>query len=673
MKRTSIAKKVFGKVALTIFIINIFMTISVWQRMDEALTESEVKYMEEVLECVTKDVNQSIYRYTSAVEAFSENHVLVDYLLDVEANFNDPVVENLFDFEGTEEVMKELTTIAEMFKLHTISDIGFGIISIDNFITNIGTMGGTGFSLASRPYFEAATTKSLYISDPYEDFLSKELVISVAQPVYDSTQRVLGIIVVDILISGLVDEVTQVTFGETGKTYIIDRNYSIIMHPSNEYLGTNVMDVNYGGEAFLSQLNNPTGDMFSFDLAGVKKTGGIEKVSDLTGWHIVIAMENSEFKAPIRDVVTTIIVTQVVILLVSTFFCVWGIHTHLAPLKKLEYYVRGIASGDLHTPLDFESNDEIGSLAEELDQCAKSIVATIGHIDETMDAFGRGNFEIQDNFEYIGDFLSIRQSMEHFVDLMADSLSQLKQASEEVGQGAMLMSDRAQELATGSSQQAESVKNMESLIVGIRSTIVETAKNSAHVTEDAQNISNHLVVSKEKTLELADSVKDIRTMSDEVKRIIKAIEEVAFQTNILALNAAVEAARAGEAGRGFAVVADEVRNLSLKTAEAVEETTRIINDIATAIESGSDLAQNNSKEIQQVVADVEAFVTKLSNISLTAQNQANDIGEITKGIGQISAVVSQNSGISQDSAAASEELSSQSALMIDKIKEFHLP
>lgn len=648
------------------------MSLSIWNTLDRSLSESEHKYMSEVLGAVSTEVNQGISRYVHAVEAFSQNLVLRNFLLDVEANFTSNNVEDIFEFEGIELVLAELNTVAELFLLENILDIGLGSIYLDNFITNAGTVGGADFSLASRPYYEVVTQKSTYLSDPYEDFLSKTMVVSVVQPIFDETGRSIGLILIDVVLDGLIDNLGQRHFGETGSTYIIDSDYQILMHPEHEYIGTDVRSVNYGGEVFLEELQNPTGNMFTYDLLGSKRVGGIQGVSDLTGWKIVSAMDQKEFKSPIYDVLETIIVTQIIIVCLSTIFCLYGIKEQLLPLKKMEEYIRKIAHGDLSADLDIETNDEIGDLAQEVVRCSESLKATISHIDDTLIEFGEGNFQLRDDFDYLGDFASIQGSMNRFVELMSGSLVALKGTSEEVGQGANLVSDRAQELATGSSEQAMAVVSLQNLIAGIHVTIAETAENSAVVTENAQKISSNLLVSKEKTLELAESVKDIKGMSDEVKRIIKAIEEVAFQTNILALNAAVEAARAGQAGKGFAVVAEEVRNLSLKTAEAVEDTTKIINDIANAIETGSELAQENSKGIQDVVSEVEVFVGKLSDISFTAQNQAMDIDEINKGIAQISSVVNQNSAISEESAAASEELSSQSSLMIEKIEGFRV-
>lgn len=671
-KKSSIAKKVFGKVALTIFIVNIIMTLSVWDTLNEALGTAEEKYMAEVLELVSNEVDSTMSAYTLAVEAFASNGIIRQCMVDLEENYISGSSQDVLSFPSVQMAMVELNTVAELFHLDGILDITLCSVATDNFFTNRGTSGGADFSFKDRPYYEALKSKEVYISDPYVDHLWNVSVVSVVYPIFDDTGRGIGLILIDVVLEDVGAQIGTKNFGDSGSTYVIDSANNIIIHSNSEYIGTNVIDSNFGGEAFLSQLHNPTGEMFNYNLFGVARTGGITPVSGETGWKVVSAMDSSEYKDPIHDVLQTMVATQMVILLVSSFFCIWGIHTHLAPMKKLEVFIQGVAEGDLSTELNFESNDEIGSLAHYIDNCAKSLTATIRHIDETMMEFGKGNFQLDDSFDYQGDFRSIRSSMEGFAQMMSRSLSELKGTLEEVGQASFLVSDRAQELAAGSVQQTDSLVSLKNLIGGIEETIQHTAKNSSFVTTNAQEISERLLHSHHENLNLADSVRDIRSMSDEVKRIIKAIEEVAFQTNILALNAAVEAARAGEAGKGFAVVADEVRNLSLKTSEAVEDTTKIINNMAGVIESGSDLALDTAKDLENVVEEVERFVDQVSHISLSTQDQASAIGEIQNGIAEISSVVTQNSGISQESAEATEELSTQSSFIMELVNGFNL-
>lgn len=669
-KKRRIAHKVMGKLALTIFIINVIMGFTVWNKVGDSLSTAEARYMGEVLACVSGDVKGNISIYTDAVQGLSNNHILRTFLENVR---DDKVtLATLSQQEDYQQVMDELNILALLFGREKILDIGLGSLYLDNFLTNKGATGSESFSLASRPYYQAVNLGGLYFSEPYEDHLNNVTVATIANPVFDRKGEAIGILMIDMIIDELGKSLETTQFGDTGMTYLLDRNNTIIYHADSSLVGTNVLSSLSICPEFQEAVVNSDGQIHHFLLDDVKRTGGVSTIDSMTGWKIVSVMDTSEFQAGITMVSRILIVTNVVIILLTSLFCVKGISTHLRPLEQLEEYARGVSQGDLSAPLDFYSNDEVGSLALELEECITALTSTIVHINQIMGEFGQGNFQLDDDFDYMGDFQTIRQSMERFVDLMSGSLTDLANNIHEVGGGAVLLSHRAQELAVGSTQQNDSVIELRDLIHGINDRISQTADHSSTITQDAQSISDKLVLSHEKMRELVVSVQDIEVMSNQVKSIIKAIEDVAFQTNILALNAAVEAARSDVSGKGFAVVATEVRKLSQRTAEAVEDTTQIINDIAKAIGTGTNLAETTSGDLQGLVKDVEEFVENISHISLSTQDQAQAILMIDHGIAEIATVVRQNSIISEESAAASEELSSQTTLMMDSVKQFQL-
>ena len=173
-----------------------------------------------------------------------------------------------------------------------------------------------------------------------------------------------------------------------------------------------------------------------------------------------------------------------------------------------------------------------------------------------------------------------------------------------------------------------------------------------------------------KMIELVNAMGEISASSDETKKIIKTIEDIAFQTNILALNAAVEAARAGAAGKGFAVVADEVRNLAGKSAEAAQNTTKLIESTVEAISRGNSLVEEVADKMNNVAAAAGAVAEINQKISFASRNTADSIEQITVGVEQISSVVQNNSATAEESAAASEELSGQANMLKDLISTF---
>ena len=172
--------------------------------------------------------------------------------------------------------------------------------------------------------------------------------------------------------------------------------------------------------------------------------------------------------------------------------------------------------------------------------------------------------------------------------------------------------------------------------------------------------------------EMTSAMQEISLAAENIKKVIKVIDDIAFQTNILSLNAAVEAARAGSAGKGFAVVADEVRNLAGKSSEAVKSTTSLIESALDAVSHGEEIAERTHTAFEKLAEQVQKVVSTIGEISDASREQADAIQEITSGVDQISSVIQTNSATSQESAAASEELSGQANMLNSLVNRFRL-
>lgn len=370
--------------------------------------------------------------------------------------------------------------------------------------------------------------------------------------------------------------------------------------------------------------------------------------------------------------ILVLIAMQVICSVGVLFAAVKYLQRKLQPIKEISAYMHDISEGNLHSSLDYNSNDELGSLVKDIQKMINTLFTYINHVSGTVNDFSKGIIKVDRSVDYIGDYKPVFDAMVAFEDLMTDSLSELKRAVEEVGSGSIQISNGASALADGAQDQACSVEKLNELIRSIDDEIRETATYSSKISDYAGSITGNIVDNNDKMKNLAENVLEIKNHSSEVTRIIKVIEDVAFQTNILALNAAVEAARAGEAGRGFAVVADEVRNLSVRTAEAVRDTSRIITEMEVFVVSSTDLAQDTSKGLQNIMEEAHDFVKNMSNISVSTNDQSKAVEDIHKGMEQISAVVHKNAAISEESSASTEQLSAQASLMTDLIKQFKL-
>ena len=328
------------------------------------------------------------------------------------------------------------------------------------------------------------------------------------------------------------------------------------------------------------------------------------------------------------------------------------------PILEIEAAVKAMAQGNMHSKVTYESKDELGQLAENLRFVLKTLSSYIAHISSRMDSLADGDLSVEMDMYYLGEFESIQNSGKKILHSMNDAMGQIHQAAEQVASGSDQVSSGAQALSQGATEQASSVEELVATLSDLSEQVNQTAQKSRDV--------NNLIA-----LTGAEVTK-INECSSRIEKIIKTIEDIAFQTNILALNAAVEAARAGEAGKGFAVVADEVRSLASKSAEAAKDTTVLISDSLNAVSEGNQIASETQESLEMVVSNAQHITENMASITEATDVQAEGLSQVTLGIDQISSVIQTNSATAQQSAAASEELFSQSSLLKSLVGRFRL-
>ncbi len=249
---------------------------------------------------------------------------------------------------------------------------------------------------------------------------------------------------------------------------------------------------------------------------------------------------------------------------------------------------------------------------------------------------------------------------------------EINTASSQVSVGSHQVADGAQALAAGSTEQAASVQELSSSIAEVADRTKDNASKATQAAKLANTIKNSAEKGSEQMDDMMKSVKDINEASQSISKVIKTIDEIAFQTNILALNAAVEAARAGQHGKGFAVVAEEVRNLSAKSAQAAKDTENLIADSMLKAEHGVQVAAETASSLSDIVNGVNESTALVTEIARASEEQSMSISQINIGIDQVAKVVQQNSATAEESAAASQEMSSQSAVLQELIAQFIL-
>ena len=396
----------------------------------------------------------------------------------------------------------------------------------------------------------------------------------------------------------------------------------------------------------------------------------LDQVSEITQGLVDDSQNSLNRSISTTEVVS--VVTVLVILLVNVLLVLLVVKRILIPIQEITESSRQLSEGKLGFQIDVKSQDELGQLADSLNTSVKNLKLYITDITDVLNGIAEGDLGKESQITYIGDFVQIQSAISTISSQLNQTLSQIHSSANQVDSGANQVAIGAQSLAQGATEQASEVDNLLNMVEQVTEQINNNAEMAASTTREADSVGGSITVCNNQMQEMAEAMNQISGCSSEISKIIKTIEDIAFQTNILALNAAVEAARAGSAGKGFAVVADEVRNLAAKSADAAKDTTQLIEKTLQVVENGSLLTGKTQESLNTVVAGAENITMDIKKISDASAEQELAIGKIRDGIAQISTVVQSNSATSEESAAASEELASQAQLLKRLIGSFKL-
>lgn len=557
-----------------------------------------------------------------------------------------------------------------------------GVESMD--VTDVyGNSLTSDISVSEQAYFQVPKeTKQTYISDLIVRRDNGEMNLIVSAPILiDNIFH--GIVFIGIDAQFLCDLVSDIQIGETGNASMINGQGDTIGYQDVELVldayNTQNELANDSGLAQLAAVERrvmagETG-FASYAYGGVEKYAAFTPVEGTNGWGLYVAVEKAEFlKSTYAGIL--IMAVLIVIALISAYILMSRSAASIVdPIRLCVERMSALAQGDIHTAVPaIKTGDETQILAESAQILVDNLRRVIGDIDDCLTEMSKGNFAIKSKAEasYVGDFGNIIKSIRELNRTLNETLLQIVEVAGHVAAGAGQMSENAQTLAEGATDQAGSVEELTATITNVTNAAVASASDSCRAYENAQASAENAAGSSEEIRKLTLAMERITETSKEIENIIGAIEDIASQTNLLSLNASIEAARAGEAGRGFAVVADQIGKLAADSAQSAVNTRELIVKSLEEIENGNDITIKTAEVLHHVIEDMKEFAEVVNKSSEESNRQAESMQEVEHGIEQISGVVESNSAAAEEASATSEELFAQSEHLNTLVSRFKL-
>ena len=527
-------------------------------------------------------------------------------------------------------------------------------------------------------YLKAKETKTLNLTNAYEDDSEEGgYVVSVVLPIVYK-EEFKGVVIIDISMS--VFDIIEQKDERFSTLYssVFDTNGRIMYSMNEDAEGKQLKEIfpeksmtslqSYmdKNEAFNTFVKNGKGDLVQFSAIPIN----IEGVS----WWVSVEVSEKEFTKAISKMVLLAIPVSLLGILLLVGFSHFYIRTALNPLKRIAKVGDYVAEGDFSHEINYSHQDEIGQIAESMAKVVGRIRAIIKDLLGKLDQMSQGNFafDFWNPELYKGEYAPLLEGLYDILDDLNVTMGEIHGSSQQVDASAQQVSSFAQSLSRGATEQATSIEELSTTMDDISAKIKETAEMSINASILSKESGSAVGLSNEKMDEMSKAMQEITEKSQEISKIIKTIDDIAFQTNILSLNAAIEAARAGAAGKGFAVVADEVGNLAQKSAKAAQNTGILIEEAIDAIAKGAKISDETANSLKNVSERTQTINQLIGEITSASESEAEGITQISIGMDQISSVVQSNTATAEESAAASEELSGQAQILNDLMSKFIL-
>lgn len=571
----------------------------------------------------------------------------------------------------------DVTAIAEYVK-HTAGQneaypAGLYVALTDGALYHASYVPGPDYSpLEKGWYLIGLESEEIVLSDVYLDEASQSYVVGASGMLRGPDGAVRGVAAADVNLDSISEIVSESQIEDNGGIFLVDTlTNTIIGHKDSAVVGTKLGES--GGMYAYAEKQLQSGNTG----LGLYKDTYVE-IAEVEGssWAAVAYVSKEEILSELYDLTYIMAVMSAAAVLVMTLLVVIQVRRIIGrPVKELSRAATRIAEGELDQTIRYKSRDELGILVDDFNQVTvrlKDYIKYINEISDTLREIARGNLAFELKNEYTGEFARVRESLEEIAVEFNMIMGQMRVSSRDVAAGAAQISGSAVNLSQGSAEQAAEVEALSGNIEKAADSVKKVAQGAQKASGISKETKDGLLESNTKMQNMREVIQRISEKSNAIHKIVKTIDDIAFQTNILALNAAVEAARAGESGKGFAVVAEEVRTLAGKSATAAQETTELLGETIKSMEQGVIAADDTAQSMLAAAEMAEEMDQLICGIADYTKQQADIAEDISHGIEQISIVVQSNVDTAESGAAASEELSGQAAALKELVSRFRL-
>jgi len=525
---------------------------------------------------------------------------------------------------------------------------------------------------AEEYYTRASQEKVSHVVDPFVSSITGETIFVLVVPILHNDQF-MGTVVVDLNVK-MFDTLGVDKSGEGAKTFfdVINKDGKFVYSSNPDAVGKNLTEY-VGEETFKNDIQSKFDGESIFHIQDSHRIRYFAPLTIYgTDWYVQSAMSLDLYNQGKNQLFVDLVVAEVILFILLQVILFTALKKSLSPLGKLAEESDKLAEGNFDIRVSYAQEDEIGRLVKSFNNIVKRLTYVVSDLQAKLGAFAQGDFatEIKEDENYKGDFRPILNSLQEISTSLNSTLKNVHTSSSEVSSSAEQVSSMAQRISEGTTKQASSIAELSKTMEDITEQIRHTTKQAEKAQQLGVVSGSHVETSNQKMTDMQGAMEEITEKSKEISKIIKTIDDIAFQTNILSLNAAIEAARAGEAGKGFAVVADEVGNLAKKSQEAAQNTSLLIEETIGAVQKGAKFTEETAEALHSVSESTNQVNDLIGEISKASEEESAGVSRLSDGLQEISAVVQENSATAEESAATAEELSAQANLMNDLVDKF---